>query len=189
MKRFSGFRHVVHCSTSVSFQFYFNSVRSPLIYRGPVRNKQRWQQFRKSILVLYRERPCCRERLMWTFVKPTNTSDTRRKTDIIHKLTTSGWIDPKSNSFFSCYVGTGLSQSRPNAKFLRFWVWQRQWYFAGVLRAPNSTQLNCHFRSAELSWVDRDWSHIRPETTVWQLQSKVVQTVQQHCLIWIHLDT
>jgi len=24
---------------------------------------------------------------------------------------------------------------------------------------------------------------------VWQLQSKLVQTVQQHCLVWIYLDT
>jgi len=26
-------------------------------------------------------------------------------------------------------------------------------------------------------------------TTVWRSQPKVVQTVQQHCLIWIYLDT
>jgi len=24
---------------------------------------------------------------------------------------------------------------------------------------------------------------------VWQLQSKVVQTMQQHCIVWIYLNT
>ena len=48
--------------------------------------------------------------------------------------------------------------------------------------SPNSNQNKFKFTQAEgPKWFTT--------TAVWQLQPKVVQTVQQQCLVWIYLDT
>ena len=50
-----------------------------------------------------------------------------------------------------------------------------------VLRNVTQTNVNVS------AWFCTE--HHQFETAVWQLQSKVVQMLQQHCLVWLYLDT